>query len=222
MEIRPGMSVNIVTHVDTGNEITDVRNALVYDVEGTKIILSQTSPPLTKYYVGKEITVTYLIKKKENLSRVGFTGKINTILNDYRLYSMKTVQALSVTRQSALSRSDIRMHYRVKPRSDSGISLFFGNERASLIDISIGGARFCHAKDNPVGTGTIIQIVLALDDQTFNVDAKAVKVWHPYDAPRRSDLEYVSVRFLKLDKICSHVLSGKILAMERTHLSKSL
>jgi hypothetical protein len=221
-DIKPGMSVNIVTHVDMGKEITDVRNAMVYDVEGARIILSQTSPPFTKHYVGKEITVTCLIKKKDSLSRIGFSGKIDTILDDYKLYSTKTVQAVSVMRQSVLSTYDIRMHYRVKPKSDSGISLFIGDERASLIDISLGGARFCHAKDNPVEGGTIIQIILALDGQKFDVDAKVVNVWHPYDANKRRDLEYVSVHFLKLDKTCSHLLSGKILSIERELLSKNL
>lgn len=221
-DIKPGMSVNIVAHVDMGKELIDVRNAMVYDVEGTRIILSQTSPPFTNYYIGKDITLTYLVKKKDSLSRIGFSGKVDKILDDYNLYSTKTVQAVSIIRHSVLTTHDLRMHYRVKPKSDSGITLFFGDERASLIDVSIGGARFCHAKNNPVDVGTIIQIVLALDEDKFTIDAKAVNVWHPYDIERRSDLEYVSVHFLKLDKTCGHLLSGKILSIERELLSKTL
>ena len=221
-DIKPGMSVNIVANVDMGKELIDVRNAMVYDVEGTRIILSQTTPPFTSYSLGNDITVTYLVKSKERLNRIGFSGKVDKILDDYNLYSTKTVQAISIMRRSAFTTYDLRMHYRVKPKSESGIGLFLKDERASLLDISIGGARFCHAKNNPVEVGTVIQLVLSLDGQRFIVEAKAVNVWRPYETERRGDLEYVSVHFLKLDKTCSHLLSGKILSIEREFLSKDL
>lgn len=215
------MSVNIIAHVDMGKEMTDVRNAMVYDIEGDRIIISQTSPPFTKYYIGREITVTYLIKEKDTLSRIGFSGKVDKILDDYNLYSTNTVQAVSIIRQTGLTPCDLRMHYRVMPKSASGIDLFLGDERANLIDISLGGARFCHVKGNPMEVGTMIHITLTLDRQRFNIEAKAVNVRRPYDDKRRSDLEYVSVQFFKLDKICSHLLSGKILAIQREYLSQS-
>lgn len=221
-DIQAGMTVNIVVYVDMGKELIDVRNAMVYDVEGTKIILSQTNPPLTKNSLGKEITVTYLVRQKDGFCRMGFSGKVDEILNEYNLYSTKTVQAVSVARHSALTTYDLRMHYRVKPKSDSGISLFLEDERASLIDISLGGARFCHTKKNPVEIGTIIQLVLMLDDNIFRVEAKALNVWHPYDTESRSDLEYVCVHFMELEKRCIHLLSGKILYAEREILSKNL
>jgi hypothetical protein len=219
-EVNPGMSVNIVANVDVDKEITEVRNAIVYDVDGAKLVLSQTNPPFTKYHLDKEITVTYIVKGKDTLSRVGFSGKLVGILNDYSLYSSNIVQALNVLRKGGLKTYDLRMHYRVSPKSDSGIHVYVGDERVSLIDISMGGARFCHSKDRPIKSRTIINIILELDAQKFKLEAKTVNVWYPSEAGRWADLEYVSVQFMKLDKNCSHDLSGKILAIQRELLSK--
>jgi hypothetical protein len=219
-EVNPGMSVNIVAHVDMDKEITEVRNAIVYDVDGVSLVLSQTNPPFTKYHIDKEITVTYIVKGEGSLSRIGFSGKLVGILNDYSLSGSSAVQALTVLRKSGLKTYDLRMHYRISPKSDSGIHISVGNERVSLIDISMGGARFCHSKNHPIESRTIINMILELDAQKFNLEAKTVNVWYPSAAGRRADLEYVSVQFMKLDRDCSYMLSGKILAIQRELLSK--
>jgi hypothetical protein len=219
-DINPGMSVNIVADVDVEKEITEVRNAIVYDIDGASLVLSQTNPPFTKYHIDKEITVTYIVKGKDGLSRIGFSAKLVGILNDYSLYSSNVVQALTVLRKGGLKTYDLRMHYRISPKSDSGIHIYVGNERVSPIDISMGGARFCHSKDHHIESRTIINMILELDAKKFNLEAKTVNVWHPSEAGRRADLEYVSVQFMKLDKSCSHILSGKILAIQRELLSK--
>ena len=221
VDIRPGMSVNVVLNVDIDKEVADVRNAIVYDVDGVVIVLSQTNPPFTKYHIGTEITVTYLVKKKEIPSRIGFSGKVIGILNDYNLYSSNTVQAVNIVRESELKIYDLRMHYRVNPKSDSGIYLYVGGEKVNLLDISIGGARFCHPRDNPIERGVMIKMILILDLERFDIEAKSVNVWYPSEAGRRADLEYVSVQFFKMDKKCSHSLSGKILTIQREFLSKT-
>jgi len=215
------MSVNVVLNVDVDKELADVRNAVVYDVDSSGIVLSQTNPPFTKYHIGKEITVTYLVKRKEGPIRIGFSGKVLNILNDYSLHSSKTVQAVNIIRESELKIYDLRMHYRVNPKSDSGIHLYVGNEKVNLLDISIGGARFCHPIDNPIELGVMIKMILTIDWERFDVEAKSVNVWYPSEIGRRADLEYVSVQFFKMDKKCSHLLSGKILAIQREFLSKT-
>jgi hypothetical protein len=221
VDIRPGMSVNVVLNVDVDEEIADVRNAVVYDVDGVEIILSQTNPPFTKYYIGTEITVTYLVKRKESPSRIGFSGKVINILNDYSLHSSKTVQAINIVRKSELKTYDLRMHYRVSPKSNSGIHLYVGGEEVNLLDISMGGARLCHPRDNPIEPGVMIKMILTVDLERFDIEAKTVNVWYPSEAGSRADLEYVSLQFSKLDKKCSHLLSGKILTIQREFLSKT-
>ena len=220
-DIKPGMSVNIVLNVDIDKEITDVRNAIVYDVNDAEVMISQTNPPFTRYYIGKGITVTYLVKRKEGPCRIGFSAKVTGILNDYNLYSSNTVQAVKILKDSALKVYDLRMHYRVNPTSESGIHLFVGNEKVNLLDISMGGARFSHPIDSPIELGVMIKMILIIDLERFDIEAKSVNVWHPSDAARLADLEYVSVQFFKMDKKCSHLLSGKILAIQREFLSKT-
>ncbi len=221
VEIRPGMNVNIIAHVDINEEKTDVINAIVYDVDDVRIILSQTTPPLPEFYIGKEITVTYLARKEDELSRIGFTGEIIKVLNDYQLYSSQTVQAISVLRQGGFKAYDLRMHYRVKPKWDSGVDIYLEGEKVNIIDISMGGARICHVKKNPIKTGTAIAISLSIDRQKFVMEATALDVWYPHESDRKTDLEYITVQFQKLDKQCSHLLSGKLLAIQRELLSKT-
>ncbi|HYA13828.1 MAG TPA: PilZ domain-containing protein [Syntrophales bacterium] len=221
VDIRPGMSVNIVLNVDIDKETSDVRNAVVYDVDGKGIVLSQTNPPFTKYHIGIGITITYLLKKKEGPSRIGFSGKVSGIINDYNLYSSETVQAINIVRESELKVYDLRMHYRVSPKSDAGINIYVGDEKVNLLDISLGGARFCHSIDKPIEPGVMIKMILTIDWERFDIEAKSVNVWYPSEIGRRADLEYVSIQFFKMDKKCSHLLSGKILAIQREFLSKT-
>jgi hypothetical protein len=220
IDIKPGMSVNLVAGVDIMKENTDVRNAIIYDVDGVNITLSQTNPPLTKYHIGKEITITYLNKQNNGVWRNGFSGKVLNILKDYNLFSSNKVQAITVIRESCFKTCDLRMHYRVRPISRSGINLYVEDEKANLIDISIGGVRFCRSKKLSVKPGKIFEITITIDEQKFSVDAKCVNVWHYSEYAKQQDLEYVSVQFLNIDKKCAHLLSGKILTIQRELLSK--
>jgi hypothetical protein len=221
VDIRPGVSVNLIVYVDIRKEISDVRNAIVYDIDGVNIMISQTNPPLAKHHIDKEVTVTYLAKHKSGIRRIGFSGKVGKILYDYNLYSSKTVQAITIIREGGFKTCDLRMHYRVKPRSDSGINIYVKDKKANLIDISIGGVRFCNSRKDPIEPGSIIEIIITLDGQQFSLDAKTVNVWHSSEYANQKDMEYVSVQFLNVDKICSHLLSGKILSIQRELLSKT-
>ena len=217
--IRPGKNVNIVLDVDVYKEITDVRSATIFDTKDTEIILSQTSPPVARYNIGKEIIVTCIVRGKEKPHRIGFPCKILDIVEDYSLESAEHVQAIRVARQTGVKTYDVRMHYRVKPRLGSGIYLEVAYERVTLIDISLGGARFCHSRDNSIEPQSIIKIILSIDGLRFGLEAKTENVWYPSERRRRSNLEYVSIQFLKMDRTCSHSLSGKILAIEREFLA---
>ncbi len=218
--LRPGMMVNIVMQVDLGKELIDVKNALVYEVNDAEIILSQTTPFLLDDDIDKEITITYHINQEEGPNRIGFSGKVVEILKNYNLRSAETVQALKVTREGGFAAYDLRMHYRVKPKSDSGIQFYVGGKRTNLIDISVGGALFCHTEKASVTPGNVVDVLLVLDGEKFNIEAKSVNVWHPSAAGRGYDLEYVSVQFFTLEKRCENLLSGKILSIQRELLSK--
>jgi len=217
-DIRPGMRISIVTDIDIDKEIAEVRNAVVYDIDGARIVLSQTDPPFTNRQKGQRITVTCLLKQGNNLRRIGFSGRVINIVNNYALSSQKTVQAIDIDRDGPLKEYDLRMHFRVKPRTQDGIQLFLQGQKLTLMDISIGGARFCRSGCDPTDRDEIMSLNLIIDGQSFHCEAKPVKVWHASETAR-PDLEYVSILFLNLDKKCSHLLSGKILDIERGLLS---
>ena len=218
-EIKPGINVNIVVNVDIDKEITDVRSAIIYDVIGTEIIISQTNPPFTKYHIGRIITVTRLIKRKNDLSRIGFTGRVANIISDYNLSSSTTVLAVVVKRETGLKEYDLRMHYRVKPTSDSNINLYVEKEKVNLIDISLGGAQFSHARDSYIELGITIKVFLVIDGNEFTIEASTIRAWSPSEGGKQANLKYVSVRFLTIDRDVSYALGRKIMMIQRENLS---
>ena len=61
---KPGLNVNIIFTLDIEKLTADVRGAIIYDINGIDIILSQTNPPIMERHIGKDISVTYLISEK--------------------------------------------------------------------------------------------------------------------------------------------------------------
>lgn len=221
IEIRPGINVNIIVNVDIDKEITDVRSAIIYDIAGMNIILSQTNPPFEKHHIGKNVTVTHLIRRKNDICRIGFSGKVIDVLNDYKHTSSSTVTAVVVKREIGINEYDLRLHYRVKPKSDSNLTLYAGGEKCNLIDISLGGAQFSHDKNHPIESGNIINILLVVDDDKFNIEAKTIRVWSSSATAEHRDMEYVSIQFLSIDKNVGNILSRKIMMIQRKNLPQN-
>src|SRR5690606_23321154 len=91
--IKPGMQIDVVVSTDYVKELTDVRRAVVYETDKTKIILSQCSPPLTRYYLNRGMALTYLVAGKNGPTRVGVFCKLTDIV-PYRIASEEQVQAV--------------------------------------------------------------------------------------------------------------------------------
>ncbi len=72
---KPGLNVNILFTLDIDKETADVRGAMIYDVIGEKIILSQTNPPIKERHLGKDISITYLIGENTIPLAMVFAGK---------------------------------------------------------------------------------------------------------------------------------------------------
>jgi hypothetical protein len=218
-EIKAGLNVNIVVHVDIDKEITDVRSAIIYDVAGANIILSQTDPPFERHHIGRNVTVTHLIRRGNDFSRIGFSGKVINILNDYRHTSSSMVTAVIVKKETKINEYDLRMHFRVRPKADSNVTLIVGTEKCNLIDVTLGGARFSHKKDESMKSGNIINILLVIDDDKFNIEAKTIRVWSSSETALQENMEYVSVQFLSIDKNARQLLGRKIMMMQRKNVS---
>ncbi len=221
-EVKPGLHVHIVLSTDIQKEATDVRGALVYDIDGADVILSQTNPPFTEgRHIGKDVSVTYLTREKSGVARYGFDGKVVGVIKAYNLLSSETVPAIRVKRQTGFQQYDLRMHYRLKPKlNDDSLALYLENEKVNLLDISIGGARFCHKGNPSIEQRETEKMILSIDGQRFRIDVRNCAFRAPSAAGRRSELQYREVQFLNMDKTCNRLLNVKIFALQRKMLSR--
>ena len=214
MEISPGLNVDIVVDFDWSEETIDVRRGTVYDFDDERIILSQTSPPIGTYNIGKRVKVTYLVRQKDGLARCCITGRLAEIVSDYKLSGSETVQALIIIQEPGHERFNLRLFYRLESPTDSDIVLFLSEEKVNIIDISIGGAKFTHGKDNPVKPKEILKLIMQVNEENFDVEAQVVGVL-PVSGPMAKRLETIAVQFLNLDRKMKELLSKKIRDIER-------
>ncbi|MCK4728707.1 MAG: PilZ domain-containing protein, partial [Desulfobacterales bacterium] len=214
MNISPGSRVDIVLDFDWSEETIDVRRATVYDLDDEKIILSQTSPPIATYNIGKRVKVTCLVREKDGLARYCITGRLAEIVNNYKLSGSETEQALVIIQESGHEPFNLRLFYRLEPPTDSGIALFLHKEEVNILDISIGGAKFTHRKDHPVKHKEILKLILQVDEENFDIEAQVIRIL-PVSGRMARKLESVAVQFLNLDRNMKDLLSRKIRDIER-------
>ncbi len=221
MNISPGSNVDIVLDFDWSEETIDVRSATVYDLDDERIILSQTSPPIGTYRIGKRVNVTYLVREKDGPARYFITGRLAEIVRDYRLSGSGTAEALVIIQEPGREPFNLRLFYRLEPTADSGIVLLLNEEKVNIIDISIGGAKFTHSKDHPVRPKKILKLILQVGEESFDVEAQVVRIF-PVSGRMAKKLESVAVQFLNLDREMIDLLSKKIRDIEREMCYKEI
>jgi hypothetical protein len=219
-DLKPGAGVNIIIAIDMLKEIADIRGAVVYDIQGENIILSQTNRPLKKRHIGKDLSVTYNPKTKDDLSRLGFEGRVFDIIEEYQLSSSQVVPAILVKKHSDIRQYNLRMQYRVKPRlKDSFMTISMENEKMNLLDISIGGALLCHKSHSDIQPGEKRKIILSIQEKQFPMNARVLSSYVPSEAGRDLNFEYIRIQFLDMEKSCTRLLGEKIIAIQREYLS---
>ena len=92
MKIGSGSSVDLVLNMDLLKETTEVRRAVIYDMEDNTYILSPTTPPLRHSSIGMIYRITHLNRLGDQYIRYGFEGKLIDIVKDYQLNSSQSVQ----------------------------------------------------------------------------------------------------------------------------------
>lgn len=218
-DIRPGLQVDIVVTTDYVKEFTDVRRAIVYEVDKNKIVLSQANPPFTRFYLNRGMVLTYIAAGKEGPIRVGVFCKMIDIIA-YRIASAEAVQAVVMNMKSGAELQNLRMHFRVRPSSDQNLAIYLENERVNIIDISIGGAMLSHRDSRPYRPQDKIKALVVMDGERFEVDTLVLRVWTPY-MDRRQGIEYVSLQFLNMDRRLNYLLGGKIFNIDRENMVKN-
>ena len=85
MSIKPGTSVEI--DLDPTSEGSKPLRALVYEVTGKRLILSQTSPPILPPSPKAPLYITYISRKGNRARRMGFSAAVSGFDDDYALLS---------------------------------------------------------------------------------------------------------------------------------------
>ncbi|MBN1381127.1 MAG: PilZ domain-containing protein [Deltaproteobacteria bacterium] len=221
--LKPGINCDLIVYKDWIKENTDVRRAIIYDIEGNSLILSQTNPPLSTRYLGKYIQVTFLDKGKDGPDRYGLEAKFTKILRDYQLYSTNTVRAVVMVTPDISKidgNYDLRMFFRVKPDPDSGIKVSINRRPVTIIDFSVGGLCYSRAVDPSLQAGQVVSVAFYIDGEKQDVNAKIVRKFSNPKASKRDNVEFTAVEFMSADQHLKHLLNKKALEIQRRQLSQ--
>jgi hypothetical protein len=217
----PGYSVDLVLNMDLLKETVDIRKSLIYDVEGNYFILSQTTPTIKKYDIGKFIHITHLKEQGNQYVRHGFSGKLIEAIKDYHLNSNQAVPALRIKKLSGIEDYDLRMYYRLRPGADWPFIFEIAAQPAQVLDVSLGGASFSlNSKRDYEPAQTIDLICSDTNGERHSILAKIKRVWHPANLAK-SDVKFVAVQFLRKDMSLNKELEREILQVQRGALYKA-
>jgi c-di-GMP-binding flagellar brake protein YcgR len=152
--------------------------------------------------------------------RFGFPAQLIGLMSDYTMSAGHTVEALLAKKTGDAEPTDFRMYFRVKPPSNTDLCLFMEDHKVSLLDISIGGAKFIFPKRHFFRPGGVIQVKLLIGLNSFNVEALVRNVHEADIDANNKNLQYVSVRFHYTDKDTETSLGKAIMEIERSLLSE--
>jgi hypothetical protein len=220
-ELKIGSKVDIIFDDEIMKSRSQYMQASVYDREGSKITLSQTSPRLGSNFLGRRLKVTFLVKKEKRVLRFGFPAKLIDLISDYEIASGKKVGALIIEQMEEPEQVEFRMYFRVKPYLHSNISLVWKGNKVNLIDISLGGAKFSCPEEYLLPPADPLKLKLTIGNAVFNLMASICSKGTPYDPTTNGkELQYVSVKFEHDNKQLEASLGKAIIDMERQMLSQ--
>jgi len=219
-EIRAGLTLDIIFEKELNQPNAHYMKAIIYDCEKKNIIISQTSPALSARFIGRRLLMTYLVRRDNRVLRLGFPAKLINLVHDYEIASGNTVDALLCRQTGDPEPMDFRMYFRVAPPSDTDVCLFIEEQKVSLLDISIGGAKFTYPRRNIFRIGDKVKFKLVTGREMFNVEAVVRSVRQTDDSAANKLLQYVSVEFRYSDKAIETSLGKSIMSIERSLLSE--
>jgi hypothetical protein len=218
--IRPGSSIDIVWEEDPRRTLRRLLPAVIYDVVGDRIVVSQTQPPQTRSHIGRTLTLTFLKRGERHILRYSFSALFIDIILEYRLVSTEKVIALVFEIRSKPEPTTFRLHFRVKPPADSGLMLLLGEEKLNLLDISLIGVRFSHKRKPAFKTGEIIPLTIIVDRSRLDIDAQVLRAWQPAGTGAVAGLQHVRAKFINIYKEFESLLGKWILMIERELLAR--
>jgi len=195
--IRPGMNVDCVLAIKEHERQLDVRKSLVYDLDNKVIIIAQTTPPILPSLKGRKIDVTYVIHK-ESL-RMGLSGTISRIVDDYQSSSSEKLGAVYISDLSEEIHHNLRFAFRVKPPKTYKLILYNDQkETLGIIDISALGVLFFHDLKCDYKLGQQMMMYLGHEQAFYPLRGRVVRRERG-GGEKRNKIEYVAVQFFDMD-----------------------
>lgn len=215
MSIKPGSIVEI--NLDSSSVRGTRLKAVIYDVAGKRLILSQTSPPTLPPPATRPVYISYILKEGNSPRRFGVSAMISGFDNEYRLASGTRVQALIVDTTGKPKEASLRRGYRVRPPRQSAISLTIGGREYAILDISVTGISFIQRFfDPPFRTADRLSCLLGIDGRSYPLEADVIRVSETRVA------RHVAAVFVEIGRDINSVLGKKILMLEREELSRRI
>jgi len=209
--VRPGDAVQIIIQADNEDHVL---KGTVYEVDGKKILLSQTSPPLSRSHRGLHARISFSARSKGGSEQRAFIASIAGFLPGYQISSSQTVPAVILEQKTGPQLFNRRMAVRVKPTLNSGLTAMYDASRMTVIDISLTGARLSGQQPLGVEKGAQVSIRFIFDSKWFDADASVVRL------ESKAGLHYMSVQFAPDQSEFEHHLGKKLLMIQREHLAR--
>jgi hypothetical protein len=215
MSLKLGSIVEIT--LDSSSARVSPLRALIYDVVGKRLILSQTSPPIRPSSANRTAYISYISKEGGHARRFGVSAMVAGFATDYKLSTGSCVPTLILEMKREPKVISLRKGFRIRPSGGSGISLVIGGREHELLDISLTGIGFVqHLSHHPFRPADLLECRLTIDGQRYAIEARVIRV------SQTLALRSVAAVFLAVDKELQPVLSRKILMLERKQLSRRL
>jgi hypothetical protein len=213
MSIKPGTSVDIV--LDPATEGIKPMKALVYEVAGKCLVLSQTSPPIRSQPPHRPLYVTYLVRQGNRMRRMGFTAAVAAFCDDYPLLSGTRVPAVSLEMEGAPEETSLRKSFRIRTPSNCGLTLTIDGRNYAIFEISLTGIGFIQPLRQPAfKPSASLECRLNIDGRSYPLKARVIR------APESAASRRIAAAFVGIGQEMQPVLSRKILLLERRELSR--
>ncbi len=214
MTVKPGISVEI--NLNPSSESVDCLKAVIYDVRGTCLVLSQTSPPLRLPPPKDPVDISYITMKGNSTRRFGFSAMIRGFGDDYELSSGMRVPTITVEMKHEPEETSLRKGFRIRTQSSSGLALTIQASNYPIFDISLTGVNFIQPSQQPAfKPSAVFECRLNIDGGNYPLMARVVRV------VEAGTTRHVAAVFVNPGKDLQPVLSRKILQLEREELSSN-
>jgi hypothetical protein len=217
-DIRPGVMTDIIFEGDeTKNQIPRLQT-IIYSIADRRMILPQTTPPVSKERQGKRLLVTFLETNEGISIRYGFWAKLKAV-TEHEMTPLQPVPVLIIDRETEPKKCNLRMNYRIKPVMNKGLAVLIQGNPVTIVDISVGGLRMSAKTAFPFDVHDIITVTIDVDGMKFDVEGRVIRAWSPQLPGAAGHLHYASMQFLTNQAARESLLSIKIILLERELLA---